>query len=149
MSLAAPIAVAVGLLVTPPGPADISEMKIAAAKAADRPAKARQEPQESPPAPPAPPAPEPSPSPPPEPSSSGVWGPLAECESSLQPKPVPGYYEGWLQFDPGTWDAYAPAGFPSSAELATMGQEIAVGELVLAEQGWDAWPGCAAKLGLG
>ena len=47
-----------------------------------------------------------------------------------------------------TWDAYAPAGFPADANLATPEQQIEVGRLVLAGGGVKSWPICGPRVGL-
>jgi hypothetical protein len=115
--------------------------------------------------------PEPEPEPEPEPVERNVWDRLAECESgnwinggaSFETgsarwdwaKPgvgVPPWgttiHHGGLQFYPGTWTAYKLDGYPQYAYDATREQQIAVGERVLAAQGWQAWPTCSSKLGL-
>lgn len=87
----------------------------------------------------------------PEPSGAvagSVWDSLAACESGGDWGSTVGQYEGGLQFHPGTWDAYKPAGYPGAAYEASRDQQIAVAERVLADQGWGAWPACSAKLGL-
>lgn len=92
-----------------------------------------------------------------------VWDRLAFCESTGHwdyGRPG-GYsdgdgYEGGLNFAPGTWDSYAPDGYPSAAYDATREQQIVVAIRVrdgvpaehLSAQGWGAWPACSAKLGL-
>jgi hypothetical protein len=108
------------------------------------------------------PAPEPAevetaqaapPAPAPQPTTS-VWDTLAECESHGEWDYGPhsgwgnGLFEGGLQFEPSTWDAYKDPGMPEAAYQATREQQIVVAERVLAEQGWEAWPACSLKLGL-
>jgi hypothetical protein len=95
-------------------------------------------------------APAPSPS-----GGSGDWYRLADCESGgdwgYNPHTATWgsrYYEGGLQFAPGTWDSFKLPGYPDAAYLASPSQQIAVGERVRAAQGWSAWPRCSAKLGL-
>lgn len=89
-----------------------------------------------------------------------VWDALADCESgdwlgdgqfvtaSADWTSTVGYFEGGLQFDPRTWDHFRDADMPAAAYEATREQQIAVGERVLAAQGWQAWPVCSRKLGL-
>lgn len=83
-----------------------------------------------------------------------VWDALAACEArgewSYGPHSDWGnhLFEGGLQFQPSTWDAFKPAGYPEAAYLATREQQIDVAERVLAAQGWGAWPTCSRKLGL-
>lgn len=99
-----------------------------------------------------PPAPEPEPvveeAAAPAVASGSVWDRLAQCEAGGNWASTVGTYEGGLQFHPSTWDAYKPAGYPGAAYEASREQQIAVGELVLADQGWGAWPACSRKLGL-
>lgn len=89
-----------------------------------------------------------------EPVEETVWDRLAECEShgEWDYGPSSGWgshlYHGGLQFDPRTWEAYAPSTYPDVAYAASREQQIAVAERVLEEQGWKAWPVCSRKLGL-
>ena len=101
----------------------------------------------------------PEPAPEPEPQRS-VWDRVADCESgswtgnggfvegSANWSATAGMFEGGLQFHPDTWDAYKDPGMPGAAYEASRAQQIAVGERVLAAQGWGAWPVCSRKLGL-
>jgi hypothetical protein len=82
-----------------------------------------------------------------------VWDALARCESSGRWDVVRHVnaqlsYHGGLQFDPRTWNAYRPDGFPTLASKATREQQILVAERVLDAQGWNAWPSCSQRLGL-
>lgn len=94
-----------------------------------------------------------------------VWDRLADCESGdwdADGQPIGGtarwdygltfdhgdIFEGGLNFDPDTWDAFRDPGMPDHAGNATRAQQIAVGERVLAAQGWQAWPTCSRMLGL-
>lgn len=94
-----------------------------------------------------------------------VWDRVADCETgewinggqafvegSARWNASEGTFRGGLQFHPGTWNAYARTVLgseaPSSAHLATRGQQIRVAEAVLQAQGWGAWPACSSKLGL-
>lgn len=82
-------------------------------------------------------------------ATGSVWDALAQCESGGRWSYNGGSgFDGGLQFHPGTWAAYAPNGYPAYAWQATREQQIAVAELVLASQGWGAWPACSRKLGL-
>lgn len=82
------------------------------------------------------------------------WRSLAECESRGEWDYGPhsdwgsGLYDGGLQFDPDTWNAFAPPDFPAAAYDATPHQQIHVAELVQAAQGWRAWPACSREIGL-
>jgi hypothetical protein len=80
---------------------------------------------------------------------SSVWQRLAECESRRTWNyNGPSGFDGGLQFHPGTWDTYAPAGFPRFAYLATPQKQVDVARRVRAAEGWGAWPACSAALGL-
>ncbi len=83
-----------------------------------------------------------------EPVQATVWDRLAQCEAGGNWASTVGYYEGGLQFAPGTWDAYKPAGYPNHAYDASRDQQILVAERVLADQGWGAWPVCSRKIGV-
>lgn len=77
------------------------------------------------------------------------WDDVAACESGGNWSSNTGNgYQGGLQFSDSTWDAMGGTEFAGSADQATREQQIIVAERTLAEQGWDAWPGCAAQLGL-
>jgi hypothetical protein len=110
-------------------------------------------------------------------SDGDVWDPLADCESGERRSDgsvIPGTanwaaqgrYEGGLQFDPYTWDAYvasgkpyALVGYPDAAYKATREQQITVAIRVrdgvegssdpyLNAQGWEAWPTCRHEVGV-
>jgi resuscitation-promoting factor RpfB len=89
--------------------------------------------------------PEPQPSVP----TGTIWDQLAECESGgdWSTDTGNGYYGG-LQFSDSTWDAYGGEQYAATADEATREEQIAIGRKVQAAQGWDAWPSCAAELGL-
>ncbi len=75
-----------------------------------------------------------------------TWDALAQCESGGNWSINTGNgFSGGLQFTPSTWAAYGGTGAPENASKA---EQIAVAERVQAGQGWGAWPGCSAKLGL-
>lgn len=99
-------------------------------------------------------APEPAPEPEPEPAApavaqGSVWDALAQCEAGGNWAINTGNgYHGGLQFHPQTWLSSGGGEFAPYAHQATREQQIAIGERVLASQGWGAWPGCASKLGL-
>lgn len=72
---------------------------------------------------------------------------MAECESSGDWSTDTGNgYKGGLQFDPATWEAFGGKG---DAAQASKEEQIAVAEKVQDKQGWNAWPSCSKKLGLG
>ena len=78
-----------------------------------------------------------------------IWKALAQCESGQRwhIDTGNGYYGG-LQFSASTWAAFGGHRFASNANLATPGEQIRIAERVRANQGWGAWPTCAARLGL-
>jgi murein DD-endopeptidase MepM/ murein hydrolase activator NlpD len=78
-----------------------------------------------------------------------LWNALAACEASGDWGADTGNgYAGGLQFAPGTWLGYGGGSYARSASAATREQQIAVAEMVLAAQGWRAWPACSRLLGL-
>lgn len=80
------------------------------------------------------------------------WWKLALCESGGDWEMKADYrgqeYHGGLSFHPQTWADYRSKGLPRFAYQATPGEQIRVARKVLADQGWEAWPACSAKLGL-
>jgi hypothetical protein len=85
---------------------------------------------------------------PPPPTPGGHdWTAVARCESGgdWSIDTGNGYYGG-LQFSQQTWDAYGGDTYAPRADLASQGQQIAVAEKVLADQGPGAWPVCGALL---
>jgi hypothetical protein len=76
----------------------------------------------------------------------GNWDKIAACESGSDwnANSGNGYYGG-LQFNAATWHNYGGQGLPHQASRT---EQIAVGEKVLAKQGWGAWPACSHKTGL-
>lgn len=87
-----------------------------------------------------------------------IWRDLADCESGDWYRGVPmddsrrwdstaGFFEGGLQFHPGTWDGFRDEDMPDQAYDATPIQQMVVAERVLEAQGWKAWPVCSRKLG--
>lgn len=97
----------------------------------------------------APPPPPPTTAPAPPVANGAVWDQLAQCESSGNWSMNSGNgYSGGLQFYQGTWVAYGGTQYATYAYQASREAQIAVAERVLASQGWNAWPGCARRLGL-
>src|SRR4051794_3421553 len=79
----------------------------------------------------------------------GVWDALALCESGGDWSANTGNgFVGGLQFLPQTWASHGGWAFALLPDEATREQQIAIGERVLATQGWRAWPICSALLGL-
>ena len=82
-------------------------------------------------------------------SGSVVWDALAACEAGSDWSADTGNgYAGGLQFAPGTWLGFGGGSYARSAAAATRDEQIAVAEIVLAAQGWEAWPTCSKHLGL-
>lgn len=79
-------------------------------------------------------------------ASGSVWDRLAQCEAggNWAINTGNGYYGG-LQFTISSWQAAGGSGLPSDASRE---EQIQRGEILLAKQGWGAWPACTAKLGL-
>jgi hypothetical protein len=72
---------------------------------------------------------------------------LRACESSgsYGADTGNGYY-GAYQFDTRTWHGLGYAGLPSSAAPST---QDAAAHRLQAQRGWQPWPSCARRLGLG
>ncbi|SDT01157.1 transglycosylase family protein [Actinopolymorpha singaporensis] len=83
-------------------------------------------------------------------ASTDTWERLAQCESSgnWHINTGNGFYGG-LQFTRSTWTGFGGGKYASRADYASKWQQIAIAEKVLKVQGWNAWPACSAKLGLG
>ncbi|MCX4744506.1 transglycosylase family protein [Kitasatospora sp. NBC_01287] len=82
-------------------------------------------------------------------ASSSTWDAVAQCESTGNWSIDSGNgFSGGLQFTPSTWAAYGGTQYAASAAQASQGQQIAVAEKVLADQGPGAWPVCSVKAGL-
>ncbi len=79
-------------------------------------------------------------------ATRSTWDAIAQCESggNWSINTGNGYYGG-LQFTASTWRAHGGAG---SAAGASRAEQIRIGMRVVASQGWGAWGGCAARLGL-
>ncbi|MDH6576973.1 transglycosylase family protein [Kitasatospora sp. MAP5-34] len=78
-----------------------------------------------------------------------AWDRVADCESGgdWSINTGNGFYGG-LQFTSSTWKAFGGSQYAARADQASKGQQIAVAEQVLAEQGPGAWPVCSGKAGL-
>ncbi|MFN2555522.1 MAG: transglycosylase family protein [Nitriliruptorales bacterium] len=79
-------------------------------------------------------------------TSDNVWDLLAMCESggNWHINTGNGYYGG-LQFLPESWYWVGGKGLPHEASRE---EQIYRAKLLLALQGWKAWPACSLKLGL-
>ncbi|MFF4321072.1 transglycosylase family protein [Streptomyces sp. NPDC001568] len=78
-----------------------------------------------------------------------TWDKVADCESggSWSANYGSGEYGG-LQFTQEQWRNAGGLAYAERPDLASRSQQIAVGEKVLASQGPQAWPLCAASAGL-
>ena len=71
---------------------------------------------------------------------------LAECESETRWHLATGNgYYGGLQFSQASWIEVGGQGSPHQN---TREEQIARAELLHQQEGWSAWPTCAAQLGL-
>ncbi|MFF1561132.1 transglycosylase family protein [Streptomyces sp. NPDC058279] len=82
-------------------------------------------------------------------ADTSTWDSVAECESggTWSADFGSGAYGG-LQFTQDQWNSAGGREFAARPDLASRSQQIAVGERVLASQGPQAWPLCAASSGL-
>jgi len=80
-------------------------------------------------------------------NAASGWDEVAACESGgdWSINTGNGYYGG-LQFSQQTWEGFGGTDYASSADEASKGEQIAVAERVLAEQGEGAWPNCGSAL---
>jgi hypothetical protein len=77
---------------------------------------------------------------------SGPWACIAAHESGGNPATNTGNgFYGGLQFTMGTWTANGGTGNPADASIA---EQEAVAQQVLASQGWGAWPNSSRACGL-
>jgi nucleoid-associated protein YgaU len=83
-----------------------------------------------------------------EAATESQWDNVAQCESggNWHINTGNGYYGG-LQFAYSTWVNYGGQHYASRADLASKSEQIAIGEKVLARQGWGAWPVCGQRRG--
>ncbi|MFH8408415.1 transglycosylase family protein [Streptomyces sp. NPDC018019] len=81
-------------------------------------------------------------------ADGGVWDRIARCESGGNWHINTGNgFSGGLQFTPSTWRAHGGTAYAPTAAQASRAQQIAVATRVQANQGWGAWPTCAARAG--
>ena len=99
---------------------------------------------------PAPAAPVVGAPPPPSPPVAGPvepWDSIARCETGGDWHADTGNgYQGGLQLSPHTWTSFGGGAFAPRADEATREEQILVGDRVRAEQGWQAWSGCAGDI---
>ena len=78
--------------------------------------------------------------------ATGVWDRLAKCESGGRWHIATGNgYFGGLQFSLRSWRWVGGSGYPHQH---SRDEQIKRARLLLARQGWAAWPACSRKLGL-
>lgn len=79
-------------------------------------------------------------------ADGSVWDKIARCESggNWSINTGNGYYGG-LQFSASSWRGVGGSGLPHQASRE---EQISRAEMLLARQGWGAWPSCSSKLGL-
>ncbi|GAA2546447.1 MULTISPECIES: transglycosylase family protein [Streptomyces] len=82
-------------------------------------------------------------------ADGATWDRVAECESggSWSQNTGNGYYGG-LQLTQDDWENYGGLDYAPSADQASRGQQIAVAERILADQGVGAWRACGLLAGL-
>ncbi|MFI9365432.1 transglycosylase family protein [Kitasatospora sp. NPDC053057] len=78
-----------------------------------------------------------------------VWDELADCErgGDWRADTGNGYYGG-LQIRPPTWAESGGLHFADRPDHANRREQTTVGEVIVRQQGWEAWPACARELGL-
>ncbi|MEO1061437.1 MAG: transglycosylase family protein [Actinomycetota bacterium] len=74
-----------------------------------------------------------------------LWDAVAECETEGDWTSINDPFYGGLQFTIESWQAVGGLG---RADQVPRTEQIMRAEMLLDEQGWDAWPNCAAQLGL-
>ncbi|OSP40645.1 peptigoglycan-binding protein LysM [Streptomyces sp. 13-12-16] len=82
-------------------------------------------------------------------ADGATWDRVAECESggSWSQNTGNGYYGG-LQLTQDDWENYGGLDYATSPDQASRGQQIAVAERILADQGVGAWRTCGLTAGL-
>ncbi|KOV24124.1 transglycosylase family protein [Streptomyces heliomycini] len=82
-------------------------------------------------------------------ADGATWDRVAECESggSWSQNTGNGYYGG-LQLTQDDWERYGGLDYATSPDQASRGQQIAVAERILADQGVGAWRTCGLTAGL-
>jgi hypothetical protein len=79
-----------------------------------------------------------------------TWNRLAHCESGGRWHIHTGNgYFGGLQISKSTWNGYGGRKFARYPHRASKAQQIRVAERIRRGQGWNAWPACSDRLGLG
>jgi hypothetical protein len=80
-----------------------------------------------------------------DPNNPAAWDRLAQCESggNWAANTGNGYYGG-IQFSLSSWQAVGGTGRPDQASRET---QIAMGQRLWNQGGWQHWPGCSRELG--
>jgi hypothetical protein len=79
------------------------------------------------------------------PTTSGdIYDALAMCESTMTNANTGNGYYGYFQFLPSTWNNFYP-GLPTDYPYGTQKQAAIA---LIAAEGWDQFPHCAAQLGM-
>lgn len=80
-----------------------------------------------------------------DPNNMATWDRLAQCESGgdWHINTGNGYYGG-IQFSLSSWQAVGGTGYPHEHSRET---QIAMGQRLWNQGGWDHWPACSSKLG--
>ncbi|MFD9692162.1 transglycosylase family protein [Kitasatospora sp. NPDC059088] len=78
-----------------------------------------------------------------------VWDELADCESGgdWHADTGNGFYGG-LQIRPTTWAEAGGLRLADRPDHGSRREQTTVGEEILRQQGWEAWPTCARELGM-
>lgn len=78
---------------------------------------------------------------------AGPWDSIARCETGGDWHADTGNgYQGGLQLSPQTWMTHGGGQFAPRADQASREQQIVVADRVRAEEGWQAWSGCADEV---
>ncbi|MEE4544300.1 transglycosylase family protein [Streptomyces sp. V4-01] len=82
-------------------------------------------------------------------ADTGTWNKVAICETGgLWSANTGNGFFGGLAVTQTTWDQYGGDQYAPRPDLASISQQIAVAERILADLGPDAWPGCEDGTGL-
>ena len=75
-----------------------------------------------------------------------TWWAIGMCETQLNWRHNSGTYQGAFGFYRGSWDSFAPAGYPSEAYNATPWQQYQVALRIWRRYGFSGW-GCVTHGG--
>lgn len=78
-----------------------------------------------------------------------TWERLAQCESggNWSINTGNGYYGG-IQISKQTWDGHGGREFAAYAHQTVKWNQMTVGQRILDNQGWGAWPYCSREIGM-